>query len=635
MRQDQNVVSPHAATSLFRLTQPGIPGGDYAPMPAFATRSRVFHVHADFRRDGAWSGARDLVEAAFLDLETRGESALIAKHNYELNRVLPTHRHRIPLKHACLTDTAEGTERTRNYPLDRAYRLVHGLIGLIIAWKQMIAPEQSWLVAVEGYADAQHLGRRFFAELARRGALGGVIVLVDTAVQSEVPAFPALRIEFNDSGLSLDTLGLSPLPAHQPDEAGLAAIHEALRTHRISNWEDHYPTLLAHYRRKGEILEAARVALRALCINNHYGYYHESASFIDSVLPYFEELIGDDQINRWDYVGNFFTGLATTGREEQALRIVLERAEPHITLDEYRAKMHYLLSMTYLRYLKIPDMARAEQHILAAMDAIEAAKGEAKREDYVFLKVFIGNGLAFLRVRQGQHDEALRLCQSGYELLTYELGEEQHMLHRSVLQYNTAQVYALLGRGEDAMAYYHKAIEMDPHYSEYYNEIGNILQRDQRFEEAARMYDLAIEYSAPYPEVHFNKGVCLLNLGSADDAIACFDTSLELNPLQPDVYALRAELREEAGDRGGALADYDATIALSPDAVAPRVNRAVLHFESGRYDLALADMDRVIALEPAVAEHYLNRAEIHKATAQRELYQRDLDAAEACEPSSA
>jgi tetratricopeptide (TPR) repeat protein len=630
MRPNQDAASPRRAEKLFRLSQPEMPGGVNAGAQLSEMRSRVFHVHADFSRDGAWSGARGLVEAAFLDLEARGESALIGKHNYELNRVLPTHRHRIPLKYACLTDTAEGTERTRNYPLDRAYRLVHGLVGFIIEWKTMIASDQPWSVIVEGFDAAQHLGRRFFAELARRGA-PGISVLVDAAAQPETLAHSAMRLGYDDSGLTFDALGLSPLPPPQPDEARLAAIHDALRSNRISNWEDHYPTLLAHYRRTGDTLEAARVALRALCINNHYGYYHESSSFIDSVLPHFDALMGDDQVNRWDYIGNFYTGLVTTGHEEAALRIVLERAEPHITLSEYRAKMHYLLSMTYLRYLKTPDMARAEHHILAAIDAIEAAKEEARREDYVFLKVFIGNGLAFLRVRQGRHDEALALCQSGYELLTHELGEEQHMLHRSVLQYNTAQVYAMLGRGEDAMAYYHKAIEMDPHYSEYYNEIGNILQRDQRFEEAARMYDLAIEYSAPYPEVHFNKGICALNLGMSDDAVACFDMSLELNPLQPDVYALRAELREEAGDRDGALADYDATIALYPDAVAPRVNRAVLHFDSGRYDLALADMDRVIALEPAEAAHYLNRAEIHKATAQRELYQHDLAAAEACD----
>lgn len=615
---------------LYRLHQPDMPGTAPRPATLGETEHRLFHVNADFARDGAWSGARDLVEAAYLDLLERGHTGAVAGHNYALNRVLSRHRAHIPLKYASLTDVAEGVERTRNYPLDRAYRLVHGLVGFLLEWKRIVDRDGTWIVVAEGFEDAQHLGRRFFAELARRGARHGLLVLVDMAWQPEAQAASPARLAFEDVGWSLRTLGLSSLPGRELGDAELAAILDTLQANRMCDWEDHYPALLAHYRRIGDGPAAARVALRALCINNHYGYYHESASFVDSVLPHFDALIGDDEINRWDYVGNFYTGLTTTGREEDALQLVLERAEPYLTLSEYRAKMHYLLSMTYLRYLKTPDIAKAEHHILAAVDAIEAARGIARPEDYVFLKVFIGNGLAFLRVRQGRHDEALALCQSGYALLTRELGEERHMLHRSVLQYNTAQVYAMLGRPEEAMAYYHKAIEMDPYYSEYYNEIGNILQREGDFAGASRMYAQAIEYSAPYPEVHFNDGICALNQGRFADAIAAFGDSLELNPLQPDVYALRAELLADAGDAAAVMQDYDTALALAPDLVAARVNRAVLHYEAGRFEAALADMDRAIALEPQQPDHYLNRAEIHKAMAQRDLYQRDLAAAEAC-----
>lgn len=611
------------ARPLFRLrnVQPPTP-----PLPGADAIDRLFHLDADFRRDGTWSGVRDLVAVAYLELAAAGEDALIDRHAYELHRVLPEHRDRIVVRHACLTDTARGSERTRNFPLDRAYRLLHGLVELLLAWKQASAPGRRWVVAVEGFGHVQHLGARFFAELARRGAAASIEALVD----DPAPVAGIAGAGFVPAGLAFGDLGLAPLPHRTLDDAARETIERQLRDNDILDWEAQYPTMLAHAIERGDARTRAHIALRALCICNHYGYYHESASFADDVLPHLDDIVGDDEDARWNYLGNIFQGLATTGAEMRAREIVLTLGEPRLRRAVLRAKMHYLLSMSYLRYTAAPDLPRAEHHIVQAAADIEAARPEIGHDDYSFLKVFIDNGLAFLRVRQGRQAEALALCQDGYAFLTGEVGEEKHMLHRSVLQYNTAQVHVMLGRHDDAMAHYRKSIEMDPYYSEYYNEVGNILQRQERYEEANAMYALAIAYSAPYPEVHHNKGICHSALGEIDAALASFDRSLEMNPLQPELHAMRAELLEAEGRSDEALADYEAALALAPDLVAARVNRAVLHYEAGRFEAALADMDRAIALEPQQPDHYLNRAEIHKAMAQRDLYQRDLAAAEAC-----
>jgi tetratricopeptide (TPR) repeat protein len=600
------------------------PQGPRLAVSAAAGIERLFHIDVDFARDGTWSGVRELVADAYLDLLESGHEALVQAHDYELHRVLPEYRDRIVPRHACLTDTAQGSERTRNFPLDRAYRLVHGLVGLLLEWKRLRGTRERWVVVVARFDRAQHLAARFVAELARRGAgEDGFEVLIDSV------AAPAAGMGLEAVGATAADLGLTPLPPARLSEDERTALLARLSRNDILEWETHYPALLAHYREVGDAPAAARVALRALCICNHYGYYHESASFADTVLPHFDAIVGDDQDARWNYIGNIFQGLATTGGEDRALALLLALAEPHLVRADLRARMHYLLSMAYLRYTRTPRLDMSERHILAAAEAIEGARRDIAREDYLFLKVFIDNGLAFLRVRQGRRSEALRLCQAGYELLTSELGEESHRLHRSVLQYNTAQVYAMLGHAEEALAHYHRSIEMDPYYSEYYNEVGNILQRQDRFAEAAAMYARAIDCSAPYPEVHLNKGICHIGLGEHAEALAHFARSLELNPFQPDLYQLRAELHEAEGRSAEALADYDAAIALAPDSVPARVNRAVLHYGGGRYAEALVDMDHVVAIDPDQPDHYLNRAEIHKALAQRELYRRDLDSAEA------
>lgn len=572
---------------------------------------RVFALDARFEQGGVWAGAKDLVADAYLDLLASDDRAILTQHNYELHMVLAEYRHQIPLEYACLTDVAEGVEKTRNFPLDRAYRLVHGLIGMVLAWKRLRGADQHWIFVIRGFDQAQHLATRFFLELARRVADDeSMRVLFDSGADKAVSLSPiALRLK----EVARDSLAivLPPLLDHQIDEQRKESIEATLGD--PESYERSYRELISYYRQKGDRLEVAKLSLRALCLFNHYGYYYESSSFVDEVLPYFDEIAGDDQQARWNYLGNVIQGLITTAQAHRALQIVADLAERQITLCSTRAKMHYLLAMIHLRYLETPDVGAAEVHILEAIDKIGAGKNEIDHADYVFLKVFIDNGLAFLRVRQGRREDALELCRAGYELLTRELGEERHMLHRSVLEYNSAQVYVMMGCLDEALEQYQRSIAMDPYYSEYYNEVANILQRQDRYKEALSLYDQAMKYSPPYPEVHYNKAVCHVHLQQWETALRCFSVSLELNPLQVEAQLLRAEVSAELGLTDAALADYDKVISLEKDNVVARVNRATINFERGDYQRALSDMNHVIEIDPEDPEHRQNLAEIHKA----------------------
>jgi tetratricopeptide (TPR) repeat protein len=608
------------------------PGAEAADgrAPEASGGGRLIALNADFARRGVWSGVEDLVEQAYLDLATRGLHAILEPHNYELHLTLPRHRDALPLAYASLTDTAKGAEKTRNFPLDRAYRIVHGLVGLILEWREASAQPGTWTILVADFDRSQHLANCFFVELARRAAPRGDVVVL--AQSRSVPEGMALDLHRSipvpldaEARKALDALAVERPPLDAEEIARLEALIES---GGFEASEKHYPELLAHYRRTGADRSAALVALKALCLYNHYGYYHESGSFAGTVLPHFEALLADEDA-RWNYIGNIFQGLVMIGRQEEALNLIETYAEPHLTRPDLRAKMSYLLAMIHLRYSSKPDLPLAEKHILAAVDYIDQAEGSIDNADFHFLKVFIDNGLAFLRVRQGRKEEALQLCQSGYERLTTALGEERHRLHRSVLQYNTAQVYVALDQPDAALAHYAKSIEMDPYYSEYYNESGNILQREERYEEALAAYELAIRYSAPYPEVFFNKAVCQTQLGQWDDALASFATSLELDPRQPEAYLLRAEVHSALDRDEEALADLDAVIAAEPDSATARVNRAVLRYNRGEFDLALADMDHVLALDFGDPDHYENRAEIHRAMSRADLQAEDLRRAEA------
>jgi tetratricopeptide (TPR) repeat protein len=627
-----DMVSDHAASAdRLHLLCPVTPGQSLltrAPAPvSIEAGSRVFHLDAGFEHGGTWAGVEQLVEAAYLALQQAGAEDVIQAHLLELHLALPRYRDRIRPKYLSLTETVGADERTRFYALDHAYRLVHGLVDVVLQSKRRVDTEASWTIVAWNFDAAEHLARRFFAELARRAAARDEFaVYVDTdRLTTPLPGMQAIPVGQLSGGADL----LRP-PTHQPDINDLSLIGSAVANGDDAMLEQKHQMLLAHYRAAGDKTALVRTAARIFLVYNSFGYYHEAKRFMPDIQANFEELIDGNEAKRLHYVGKMNLCLVLTGDAEAGLQVVKDLAASYVTMPYVLAGMNYIIGMHHLRYAQTKDIGQSEEYIQRAVEDIKRARDDLSPAVYAFRKVFIDNGLAFVRARQGRHEEAVELCKAGYQFLTSELGEDRHLLHRSVLQYNIAQVYVMLGRLEEGLAYYRNAIRMDPNYSEYHNEVGNILQEMGEFRSAIQHYERAIECSPPYPEVFFNKAVCHARLEELDEALACFDISLELEPDHGDRHALRADVLRELGQEDDALDGYDIAVALGYDTTALRVNRAVLYYNRGAYGLALSDMDHVIRLEADHQEHYENRAEIHRAMLRDDLYHNDIAMAERC-----
>jgi tetratricopeptide (TPR) repeat protein len=269
-------------------------------------------------------------------------------------------------------------------------------------------------------------------------------------------------------------------------------------------------------------------------------------------------------------------------------------------------QLFYLMAMFYARFKKPRDFAKGEEYLERSLAAIaESSLPEGERH---FRYVFNRNGLAMIRNFQRRSQEAIELCRSGFAYLNENLDANEHRLHRSILLYNIAQVYAATGSHQEALEYYTATIAQDPNYSEYYNERANVLLQMDRLEEAEADYLRAIELSPPYFEVFTNLGQCYRRRGAMQDAICQYSRALDLQPNHLLAMLGRAKAYEEAGDRDAAIEDYSAVIQLDPTLWEAFASRGVLLYEAGRLEESLADFDSAIELKPDIADLRENRA---------------------------
>ena len=355
----------------------------------------------------------------------------------------------------------------------------------------------------------------------------------------------------------------------------------------------------------------------------------------------------------WVFTTKNTTSLAALGRPEEAEELYNEArsitANPSVHMQSA-----YATAMLYTRHH--PEDRR--NHTLAkawANEAIAIAQLLPDPKNRSFNTVFNQNGLALIEVRLAHPEKALKLVSEGLERLNRELEPGEHILHRSVLLYNRAQVYAGMGKMEEALADYTAVIAQDPHYSEYYFDRGNLYRRVHRNEEALADYESAIRYSPPYPEAYYNRASVFSVMGRDEEALADYNYVLELDPDYTDALVNRASMLYERGELAAARRDVEHGLTLSPNnpqflctlglieiaeerpeealsaltsaleydpsLVAAWTNRAVLFFEQGEIDSAITDLTQALTLDKNATVLY-NRGLAYQA---KEQWQEAID----------
>lgn len=567
--------------------------------------ARTWLLDCDFEEGGPLAGVTTLFRSILPDLSS-SRPDLLAKHNYELIRTLPELLKTLGLHRPTLTDSSSREEKVRHYPADRAYRILHGLVELLDSWKEGEAP---WIIACDRFDHIGFMGLRFFRELLRRR--GGRLRITLLVVTCPGEAENALKRLGVCADLSISRLQLPTFTQEKIDRerfCGFAASLEERVGDDPLEIEIHGTELIRLWRLAGRPDKVFQWKCVALDTYNRLGFYEDDRVYGEQVRAERELYAPDDATLHWQIFKKLFSCHISLQNGEAGHLLAQEEVIGRIEGAERKSQLCYLLAMLHARFLPAKNFDKAESYLDEGIRHLEEA--EMPPDKFHFVYVFNRNGLALVRHFQGRYEEAIELCRSGYERLKVHLSSDKHRLHRSVLLYNIAQVYAAIGEHEQAILHYSAAAEMDPNYSEYFNDRGNVLLKLGRLQDALRDYLHAAELSPPYFELYTNLGQCYRRMSLMEDAEAAYSRALDLKPLQVLALLGRAQTREALGDPVAAMADYDAAISVQPDLWDAYAGRAVLRYEMGNLDESLGDLNRAVELAPEVATLYQNRATV-------------------------
>jgi tetratricopeptide (TPR) repeat protein len=107
---------------------------------------------------------------------------------------------------------------------------------------------------------------------------------------------------------------------------------------------------------------------------------------------------------------------------------------------------------------------------------------------------------------------------------------------------NQGVSYGKEGQYDRSIAYFNKAIEIDPRYLAAYNNRGNAYRSKGQYDKAISEYSKAIEINPKYADAYFNRGYAYYQQGQYQRAIENFDQVLRLNP----DHAAAEQYRENA-----------------------------------------------------------------------------------------
>ena len=199
---------------------------------------------------------------------------------------------------------------------------------------------------------------------------------------------------------------------------------------------------------------------------------------------------------------------------------------------------------------------------------------------------------------QGRFDEAeaiyARLARRALEPPIREWLDQK----RAELQFDKGNGLLNQSQPEEAEAAFRRAIELNPHDADFYNNLAIALELQGRHPDAAAAIRKALALNLEDPKLYNNLGIVLRKMGREADAEEAYLEAIDLNPDNPDFYVNLAASLEAQGRFDEAEAQLRKALEISPNDAAIYVRLGSLLRKSGDEPAAEQAYHEALGLEP-------------------------------------
>ena len=167
-----------------------------------------------------------------------------------------------------------------------------------------------------------------------------------------------------------------------------------------------------------------------------------------------------------------------------------------------------------------------------------------------------------------------------------------------------------LGKLEEAIDAYTKALSIKPDFADALNNMGLVIQQQGKLEKAIVVYTKALSIKPDYADAYYNMGNTLKDQGKLEEAIKALNKALSIKPDFAEALNNMGNCLKEQDKLEEAVQTYAKALSVKPNYAEVYYNLGNVLKEQGKLEDAIVAYTKALSIKPDYAEVILNASSL-------------------------